>query len=178
MKHARLWTWGVLAAAVVASGVVTPLVGSVADASTHVPRCLARQLSVSVGLGDGAAGTIYFPITFQNKSAVTCRLVGIPVIQPATGPAFVSVGPPARRDVLAGRGGSVTLAKRTGKVTSAYGVAETGNYPAALCGAARFDELKITFYSGPVLLVHFGHDSTCTKVTSTHVTGIIAGTAG
>lgn len=178
MKHARAWSWGALALLVVASGVVTPFVGSVADATTQVPRCVARQISVSVGLGDGAAGTIYFPITFHNKSAVTCRLVGIPVVQPATGPKFAAVGPAARRDVLVGRGGSVTLAKRSGKVTSAYGVAETGNYPALLCGAARFDELKITFYSGPSFSVNFGHDSTCTKVASTHVTGIIAGTAG
>lgn len=178
MKNARAWSWGALTLLVVASGVVTPSLGSVAGATTHVPRCVARQISVSVGLGDGAAGTIYFPITFHNKSATRCRMVGIPVVQPAIGPKYVSVGPAARRDLLAGRGGSVTLAKRTGKVTVAYGVAETGNYPALLCGAARFDELRITFYSGPNFLVNFGHDSTCTKVASTHVTGIIAGTEG
>ncbi|HQU00087.1 MAG TPA: DUF4232 domain-containing protein [Acidimicrobiales bacterium] len=178
MRHARALSWGALASLVLASGVVTPLVNSVAGASTQVPRCVARQITVSVGLGDGAAGTIYFPITFHNKSAVTCRLVGIPVVQPTTGPRFVAVGPAARREVLAGRGGSVKLAKHSGKVTVAFGVAETGNYPAALCGAARFDELRIKFYSGPSFLVHFGHDSTCTKVASTHVTGIIAGTAG
>lgn len=178
MKNARAWSWGALGLLLLANGVAVPLSAGASSTKATAPRCVARQISVSVGLGDGAAGTIYFPITFHNKSNVTCRLVGIPVVQPATGSAYVAVGPAAQRDLLAGRGGSVTLAKRTGKATIAYGVTETANFPSVLCGPARFDKLKIMFYSGPSFSLAFAHDTTCTKVNSTHVTGIIAGTSG
>jgi hypothetical protein len=45
-----------------------------------VPRCAAGDLGVwiAVSQGNGAAGTIYFPLQFTNLSRHTCTLFGYP----------------------------------------------------------------------------------------------------
>jgi hypothetical protein len=40
--------------------------------------CAASDLKVTVGPGDGAAGSIYYPLDFTNTSGATCTLYGYP----------------------------------------------------------------------------------------------------
>ncbi len=49
-------------------------------APANVPRCTASDLGVwlAVGQGNGAAGTIYYPLEFTNLSGHTCYLSGYP----------------------------------------------------------------------------------------------------
>ena len=49
-------------------------------ATANVPRCTASDLGVwlAVGQGNGAAGTIYYPLEFTNLSHHTCSLFGYP----------------------------------------------------------------------------------------------------
>ena len=49
-------------------------------ATANVPRCTASDLGVwlAVGQGNGAAGTIYYPLEFTNLSGHTCYLFGYP----------------------------------------------------------------------------------------------------
>ena len=45
---------------------------------SRLQRCTSSHLSVALGEGNGAAGTIYFPLTFTNTATSTCTLEGYP----------------------------------------------------------------------------------------------------
>jgi hypothetical protein len=51
-----------------------------APSSAAIPRCSASNLGVwlAVSQGNGAAGTIYYPLEFTNLSGHTCYLYGYP----------------------------------------------------------------------------------------------------
>jgi hypothetical protein len=53
---------------------------SAARAPASIPKCTASDLGVwvAVGQGNGAAGTIYYPLEFTNLSHHTCYLFGYP----------------------------------------------------------------------------------------------------
>jgi len=48
-----------------------------------VPRCDGPTLAVSVGDGEGAAGTIHYRILFTNRGSVSCYLQGFPGVAAA-----------------------------------------------------------------------------------------------
>jgi len=54
--------------------------GTASAAAASIPRCAASDLGVwlAVGQGNGAAGTIYYPLEFTNLSHHTCYLFGYP----------------------------------------------------------------------------------------------------
>lgn len=54
--------------------------GTARAAASPVPRCTASDLGawVAVGQGNGAAGTIYYPLEFTNLSGHACSLYGFP----------------------------------------------------------------------------------------------------
>ncbi len=54
--------------------------GTASAAAASIPRCTASDLGVwlAVGQGNGAAGTIYYPLEFTNLSHHTCYLFGYP----------------------------------------------------------------------------------------------------
>jgi Protein of unknown function (DUF4232) len=54
--------------------------GSAATSARVIPRCTATDLGVWLALdqGNGAAGTIYYPLEFTNLSHHTCYLFGFP----------------------------------------------------------------------------------------------------
>lgn len=54
--------------------------GAASTAVASIPRCAAGDLGVwlAVGQGNGAAGTIYYPLEFTNLSHHTCYLYGYP----------------------------------------------------------------------------------------------------
>ena len=105
-----------------------------AGATANTPSCAPSQLSVTLGRAQGAAGTVYHPIVFTNR-ANACAIWGVPAIQPvaagrrALGPMArnTSMGMMPLRHVIA-YGQSVSVA---------FGVAQTGNYPAASCAPRR-----------------------------------------
>ena len=51
-----------------------------ATSARSIPRCTASNMGVwlAVGQGNGAAGTIYYPLEFTNLSHHTCYLYGYP----------------------------------------------------------------------------------------------------
>lgn len=49
-----------------------------AVSSPAVPRCHTGDLALGLGRGDGAAGTIYYPVTLRNQSAHRCGVKGYP----------------------------------------------------------------------------------------------------
>jgi hypothetical protein len=54
--------------------------GAASTATASIPKCTALDLGtwVAVGQGNGAAGTIYYPLEFTNLSGHTCSLFGFP----------------------------------------------------------------------------------------------------
>ncbi len=83
-----LRTTGRRVAAVAAAAVVGLAISTAAYAATSspsastalIPRCTASDLGVwlALGQGNGAAGTIYYPLEFTNLSHHTCYLYGYP----------------------------------------------------------------------------------------------------
>jgi hypothetical protein len=88
MKHLSITTRrivAVAAAAVAGLAISTAAYaatssGTASTAAVSIPRCTAFDLGawVAVGQGNGAAGTIYYPLEFTNLSGHTCSLFGFP----------------------------------------------------------------------------------------------------
>lgn len=150
VRRAALPLAGFLAAALLATGcgsaaqtpspAATSVAGSTAAASQQSAsgpgQCPAKALKVTIGRGDGAAGSIYYPLDFTNSSSVTCTMYGYP------GVAFVTraggstadgtlLGVPAvRNSTFAAK--LVTLAPgATAHASLQVQVAQ--NYPVAIC---------------------------------------------
>jgi len=71
--------------------------------ATLIPKCTASDLGVwiAVDQGNGAAGTIYYPLEFTNLSQHTCYLYGYPGVS-ALDINQHQLGSPADRGSLAG----------------------------------------------------------------------------
>jgi hypothetical protein len=76
---------------------------SSSTAAASVPRCTAGNLGVwlAVSQGNGAAGTIYYPLEFTNLSGHTCALFGYPGVS-ALDRNGRQLGSPAGWESLAG----------------------------------------------------------------------------
>ncbi len=144
-----------------------------------VAHCTSAQLQASAGAGSGAAGTIYYPLSFTNVSAAACSVSGIPVVQPVT-TAGAAAGPAAAPEVLPGDGGTVVLGG-TGlghsplrSAVAQYGVTESGNYTPSTCRATVTSALKVSL-TGVAGSFHLPlRISVCTARVSTHISGVTA----
>jgi Protein of unknown function (DUF4232) len=80
--------------------------GEQADAA-DLPRCTTGELSVSLGEGGAAAGSVYRPLVFTNAGSRTCELRGFPGVSYVAGDDGHQVGPAA---AMSGeRGGQVPI---------------------------------------------------------------------
>jgi hypothetical protein len=138
------------------------------------PACHASQLAVTLGTSEGAAGTIYYQILFQNRSGTTCSLRGYPGVSSVGGADGHQIGAPARRDPKT----VVTVVLRPRAYASAsYGQAQALNYPKARCHPQSARGLRV--YSPNVTparylpLKHLACSST--SVGDSHVTPVTAG---
>ena len=79
----RVSRWFAAAVLLIEVAWIVPLAltstGSVAGAAT-LPVCSASQLSISVGLGGGAAGNLGFPVIITNHGANSCSLDGFAIV--------------------------------------------------------------------------------------------------
>src|SRR3954471_12259451 len=75
--------------------VVTPSGGG-SPSTAGMPRCDGPSLVVSVGGGEGAAGTIFYRIVFTNRSSGSCYLQGFPGVAAADSAGTAKVD--AKRD--------------------------------------------------------------------------------
>jgi len=72
-----------------------------------LPRCTTGELSVSLGDGGAAAGSVYRPLVFTNTGSRTCELRGFPGVSYVAGDDGHQVGPAA---AMSGeRGGQVPI---------------------------------------------------------------------
>ncbi|HEV2427619.1 MAG TPA: DUF4232 domain-containing protein [Acidimicrobiales bacterium] len=152
-----------IAAAALLGGVV---VMSAATAQAATPNCTSPQIKVSLGMSNGAAGTIYYAIVFTNTGG-TCVLWGVPPVQPVTGSAHTAVGPRAANASMGEMPARHTL-RQGQSVHDGYGVTETGNYPVSMCHPKRAAGIVVSlpgFVSAHYLSLAI---SVCTSRASTH----------
>jgi len=124
------------------------LAASAASASPAAPpTCTAGNLGggnlaiwVDADRGNGAAGTIFYPLSFTNVSGKTCTLHGYPGVS-AVNSSGKQLGPAAGRDSAVAPK-TVTLAPgATAHAVLAYSDVVTGNCPPAKKATAF--ELKV-----------------------------------
>ncbi|HEY5121251.1 MAG TPA: DUF4232 domain-containing protein [Acidimicrobiales bacterium] len=150
-----------------------------AGAAVAVKNCAPAHLKVSVGVAQGTAGTIYYPILFTNTGP-TCALWGVPKVQPVVGGTShsrVKVGPPAR-NVSIGQMPVRRVVKTGHAVSDAYGVSESGNYTPSACLPKNANAIVVsmgTFVNQVYVPLKI---SVCTKLASTTTRLIVLGTTG
>ena len=132
------------------SPAATPVAEPTASASQPVAsgpvRCPAQVLKVTIGRGNGAAGSIYYPLDFTNSGSVTCSIYGYPGVAfvtkaggSAAGGAQLGV-PAVRNSTLAGK--LVTLSPgATAHASLQVQVAQ--NYPVATCKPVTANWLQV-----------------------------------
>ncbi|WP_043514203.1 MULTISPECIES: DUF4232 domain-containing protein [unclassified Actinoplanes] len=79
-------------------------------------RCHTGDLKLSVGAGEGAAGTAYEPLVFTNASHRTCTLYGYPGVSWVTGENGTQVNDPLKRGEQRKR---VTVTLKPGQAANA-----------------------------------------------------------
>jgi hypothetical protein len=168
---------GAMVAGSLAMGGSLALLGSAPAASaTTVKACTSTQIKVTHGVPQGTAGTTYNPIVFTNTGA-TCSISGVPAIQPVAGATHHPVGPAARNFSM-GQMPMLHVVAHGRSVSDAFGVVDTGNYPAATCVARHADGIivRLGSYVHPTF-VHLPI-TVCTKRASTSTKLIVAGIKG
>jgi len=147
--------------------------------------CTSSDVRLSVGQSDGTAGTIFYPLIFDNVGSHACVISGTPSVQPTTGSlpgvAHILVGPAATVRTIAssGYGDSIRLAPGQ-KASAAFGVVETGNFTPSQCVANKFESLSVGLASvsgGASWFVALS-STTCTLLSSTNISGLVPGVTG
>lgn len=103
-------------------------------------ECKVADLTLSLGGGEGAAGTTYRSLQFTNSGGRTCTIQGFPGVSYVTGDDGRQVGPAAKRD--GAKGAPITL--KPGDVAHAdIGFVEVRNYDPAVCQPTEVRGLRI-----------------------------------
>ena len=104
-------------------------------------HCTTGVLRVSVGPGEGAAGSTYLPVRLTNTSDTACRTRGFGGVSLVTGPRSEPVGAPADRTR---RGDVATVTLRPGERAEAtLRVTNAENYPADRCRPSPTAGLRV-----------------------------------
>lgn len=104
--------------------------------------CAAGTLKVTLGLGQGTAGSVYQVIDFTNVSSAACTLDGYPGVSLATGTtASAQIGAAAVRSTTT-TPAVVTLAPGQ-SANALLQIADAGNYPTATCSPVKAKYLQV-----------------------------------
>jgi hypothetical protein len=103
--------------------------------------CPTSGLRVTLGQGDGAAGSTYYPLDFTNASGDACTLSGYPGVSFVTGVGGSQIGNAASRNP-AFASESVTI-PAGGVAHAALQVVNAQNFPRAACHPVTAHWLKI-----------------------------------
>ncbi|HEV8220572.1 MAG TPA: DUF4232 domain-containing protein [Streptosporangiaceae bacterium] len=103
--------------------------------------CPTSALHLSIGTGNGAAGSVYYPLVFTNASSSPCTLFGFPGVSFVTGIGGSRIGHAATRNSDAPRK-TVTLAPG-GVAHATLQVVQALNFPPARCQLTTAHWLKV-----------------------------------
>lgn len=102
--------------------------------------CATTSLKVSLGLGNGAAGSVIYPLHFTNSGSASCTITGFPgvsFVAPGNGQ---QVGKPAVRSSSSTP--TVTLTEGA-QATASVKVAGYQNFPPAQCKPTAVSGLRV-----------------------------------
>jgi hypothetical protein len=103
-------------------------------------ECKIADLKLSLGGGEGAAGTLYRDLRFTNAGSRTCTIQGFPGVSYVAGADGHQVGPAAFRE--GAKGPAISL--KPGKTVSAsIGFVQVRNYDPAACKPVSVRGLRV-----------------------------------
>ncbi|MDT7725008.1 MAG: hypothetical protein QOI21_1584 [Actinomycetota bacterium] len=102
--------------------------------------CKAADISLSLGTGDAAAGTVYRPLVMANISDHQCTIQGFPGISYVAGADGHQVGKDAFRD---GTKGDAIVLNKGDTAAADIGFVNVANYDAAQCKPTAVNGLRV-----------------------------------
>lgn len=99
------------------------------EKTTTDATCNADELSLTMGEGSGAAGTVFYPLIFTNTGDRTCNLYGYPGVSLVDNNGNM-IGEPAER--TPSTEATITL-EPGGKTQANMGVPNSSNFPEGQC---------------------------------------------
>ena len=135
-------------------------------ASGGAPGCATRDLKATVGIAQGAAGSVYQVIDFTNIGTASCSLYGYPGIALAGGSPVTQIGAAASRSPQAGPA-LVTLAP--GAVANTLlRITQAQNYPTSKCSPMASTYLQI-YPPNQTTPIYLGYKSTGCSATGVNL---------
>jgi hypothetical protein len=102
--------------------------------------CKAGDISLSLGRGDAAAGTMYRPLVMTNTSNTQCTIQGFPGVSYVAGADGHQVGKDAFRD---GTKGEAIALNKGESAASDIGFVNVHNYDAPVCQPTAVNGLRV-----------------------------------
>jgi len=134
----------VVAAAVAGCGGGTAPTAHVVNAgasSSPLTTCATKDLDISLGQGQGAAGSVYEPLRFTNNGARACTLYGYPGVSFVTAGSGDQVGVPASRNPQ--HPARTVILSPGARADAVVQVVDHGNYGAEQCQATPVSGLRV-----------------------------------
>lgn len=113
------------------------------SAGAQVAGCTSSDVRVTIGGGDGAAGTDYYRLVMTNVSAHACRSGGYGGVSLVGGGDGQQIGAPATRTATTDHPVVSFVLIPGAHATATLGIADALNYPKALCGPTQADGLRV-----------------------------------
>ena len=135
-------------------------------ASAGAPGCATRDLKASVGVAQGAAGSVYQVIDFTNIGTASCSLYGYPGIALAGGSPVTQIGAAASRSPQAGPA-LITL-KPGGVANTLLRITQAQNYPTSKCSPMASTYLQI-YPPNQTTPIYLGYKSTGCSATGVNL---------
>ena len=130
------------------------------------PGCATRDLKATVGVAQGAAGSVYQVIDFTNIGTASCSLYGYPGIALAGGSPVTQIGAAASRSPQAGPA-LVTL-KPGDVANSLLRITQAQNYPTSKCSPMASTYLQI-YPPNQTTPIYLGYKSTGCSATGVNL---------
>ena len=137
-----------------------------AAAAGGPPGCATRDLKVTVGVAQGAAGSVYQVIDFTNIGTASCSLYGYPGIALAGGSPVTQIGMAASRSPQAGPA-LVTL-KPGAVANTLLRITQAQNYPTSKCSPMASTYLQI-YPPNQTTPIYLGYKSTGCSATGVNL---------
>ena len=130
------------------------------------PGCATRDLKATIGVAQGAAGSVYQVIDFTNIGTASCSLYGYPGVSLAGGSPVTQIGAAASRSPQAGPA-LVTL-KPGDVANSLLRITQAQNYPASKCSPMASTYLQI-YPPNQTTPIYLGYKSTGCSATGVNL---------
>jgi Domain of unknown function (DUF4232) len=137
-----------------------------AAAAGGPPGCATRDLKATVGVAQGAAGSVYQVIDFTNIGTASCSLYGYPGIALAGGSPVTQIGAAASRSPQAGPA-LVTL-KPGAVANTLLRITQAQNYPTSKCSPMASTYLQI-YPPNQTTPIYLGYKSTGCSATGVNL---------